>query len=164
MQRQFDKQPLVLPLGWGDCMDHFYTLHLSRWRVWSIRLAPYVFRWKMWIGPVELPDYYVMKPWFGCHRCSLAMSCWKMQGLPWERCCLSGSICFLNTWIYLSALMFPFHVCNLSINVSMVPQLCSLPFPLLSRRQSINGFPGFLRLVIRLDYLCEMHLKTQSCL
>ena len=31
--------------------------------------------------------------------CSLALSCWKMQGLPWKRQCLDGSICCSRTWI-----------------------------------------------------------------
>ena len=38
--------------------------------------------------------------WNGC---SFALSCWKMQGLPWERCCVDGSRC-----ICLSPPKFPF--------------------------------------------------------
>ncbi len=45
--------------------------------------------------------------------CGLALSCWKMQGLPWKRRCLDGSICCSRTWIYLSALMVPFQMCKL---------------------------------------------------
>ncbi len=45
--------------------------------------------------------------------CDLALSCWKMQGLPWKRRRLDGSICCSRTWIYLSALMVPFQMCNL---------------------------------------------------
>ncbi len=53
--------------------------------------------------------------------CGLALSCWKMQGLPWKRRRLDGRICCSRTWIYLSALMVPFqcvscpchmHSCN----------------------------------------------------
>ncbi len=42
--------------------------------------------------------------------CGLALSCWKMQGLPWKRRRLDGSICCSRTWIYLSALMVPFQM------------------------------------------------------
>ena len=45
--------------------------------------------------------------------CCLALSCWKMQGLPWKRRRLDGSICCSRTWIYLSALMVPFQMCKL---------------------------------------------------
>ncbi len=45
--------------------------------------------------------------------CGLALSCWKMQGLPWKRRRLDGSICYSRTWIYLSALMVPFQMCKL---------------------------------------------------
>ncbi len=45
--------------------------------------------------------------------CGLALSCWKMQGLPWKRRRLDGSICCSRTWIYLSALMVPFQMCKL---------------------------------------------------
>ncbi len=45
--------------------------------------------------------------------CGLALSCWKMQGLPWKRRLLDGSICCSRTWIYLSALMVPFQMCKL---------------------------------------------------
>ncbi len=45
--------------------------------------------------------------------CGLALSCWKMQGLPWKRRCLDGSICCSRTWTYLSALMVPFQMCKL---------------------------------------------------
>ncbi len=45
--------------------------------------------------------------------CGLAFSCWKMQGLPWKRQRLDGSICCSRTWIYLSALMVPFQMCKL---------------------------------------------------
>ncbi len=45
--------------------------------------------------------------------CGLSLSCWKMQGLPWKRRRLDGSICCSRTWIYLSALMVPFQMCKL---------------------------------------------------
>ncbi len=45
--------------------------------------------------------------------CGLALSCWKMQGLPWKRRRLDGSICCSRTWIYLSALMVPFQMCKM---------------------------------------------------
>ncbi len=45
--------------------------------------------------------------------CGLALSCWKMQGLPWKRRRLDGSICCSRTWIYLSALMVSFQMCKL---------------------------------------------------
>ncbi len=45
--------------------------------------------------------------------CGLALLCWKMQGLPWKRRRLDGSICCSRTWIYLSALMVPFQMCKL---------------------------------------------------
>ncbi len=45
--------------------------------------------------------------------CGLALSCWKMQGLPWKRRRLDGSICCSRTWIYISALMVPFQMCKL---------------------------------------------------
>ena len=38
-----------------------------------------------------------------------------MQGLPWKRHCLDGSICSSKTCIYFSALMVHFHVCKLSV-------------------------------------------------
>ncbi len=47
--------------------------------------------------------------------CGLALSCWKMQGLPWKRRRLDGSIWCSRTWIYLSALMVPFQMCKLPI-------------------------------------------------
>lgn len=37
--------------------------------------------------------------------CGLALSCWKMHGLPWKRQHLDGSICCSRTWKYFSALM-----------------------------------------------------------
>ncbi len=45
--------------------------------------------------------------------CGLALSCWKMQGLPWKRRRLDVSICCSRTWIYLSALMEAFQMCKL---------------------------------------------------
>ncbi len=45
--------------------------------------------------------------------CGLALSCWKMQGLPWKRRRLDGNICCSRTWIYLSALMVTFQMCKL---------------------------------------------------
>ena len=46
-------------------------------------------------------------------ECGMALSCWKMQGLPWKRWRLDGSICCSRTWIYFSALMVPFQTCRL---------------------------------------------------
>ena len=55
--------------------------------------------------------------------CGLALSCWKMQGLPWKRRRLDGSICCSRTWIYLSALMVPFQMCKLPMpHALMQPQ------------------------------------------
>ncbi len=52
--------------------------------------------------------------------CGLALSCWKMQGLPWKRRRLDGSICCSRTWIYLSALMVPFQMCKLPMPHALI--------------------------------------------
>lgn len=45
--------------------------------------------------------------------CSIALSCWIMQGLLWKRHCLDANICCSKTWIHLTALMVPFKMCKL---------------------------------------------------
>ncbi len=76
--------------------------------------APNVFYgWKIWTAgwPFQYPILLLRSHDVVIDAvCGLALSCWKMQGLPWKRRRLDGSICCSRTWIYLSALMVPFQM------------------------------------------------------
>ncbi len=54
--------------------------------------------------------------------CGFTLSCWNIQGLPWNRHHLEGSIYCSKTFIYLSAFIVPSKTCKL-------PILCALMHP-----------------------------------
>ncbi len=73
-----------------------------------------LYRWKIWTLLLR------------CHAVVIAAVCgfelcgWNTQGLPWNRCCLEGSICCSKTFIYLSAFIMPSKTCKLPITYALM--------------------------------------------